>query len=115
MVNNYRKNKAELHFIDFNRKERMFTTIPMTAEMEKMHGFIVDCDYVDGQWIINKFRLDRQHPNGRKAIEGKLTQDIFYCVNLIVYGKLSYSSMIFRKTEGIEKSRYSTATACILT
>ncbi|EFX60872.1 hypothetical protein DAPPUDRAFT_275132 [Daphnia pulex] len=44
----------------------------MTEEIKKLDGAIIDCRYFDHQWIFIKQRHDRNHPNGRRAITGKM-------------------------------------------
>lgn len=45
-------------------------TIPLTDEIRKLDGCIIDCRYEDHHWVFVKERLDRNHPNGRNALLG---------------------------------------------
>ncbi|KAK4023699.1 hypothetical protein OUZ56_009098 [Daphnia magna] len=47
-------------------------TIPLTDEIRNLDGCIVDCRYVDQRWMFVKQRFDRNIPNGKRALEGKL-------------------------------------------
>ncbi|KAI9556338.1 hypothetical protein GHT06_018912 [Daphnia sinensis] len=53
-------------------KEKKYETIPLTDEIRKLDGRIVECRYVDHHWVFVKQRLDRDYANGRKALTGKL-------------------------------------------
>ncbi|XP_046456075.1 mRNA-capping enzyme-like isoform X2 [Daphnia pulex] len=63
---------AELHVIGPYRSEIKYDTIKMTEEIKKLDGCIIDCRYFDHQWIFIKQRHDRNHPNGRRAVMGKM-------------------------------------------
>lgn len=52
------------------RKYQVYDTIAVTDEIRELDGHIIDCDYVDHQWIFKEVRHDRKHPNGRKAVDG---------------------------------------------
>ncbi|XP_057374511.1 mRNA-capping enzyme-like [Daphnia carinata] len=54
------------------RTEIKWETIPLTDELRKLDGQIVDCRYVDHHWVFVKERLDRNHPNGKSALLGKI-------------------------------------------
>uniref|UniRef100_A0A0P5PKB4 Mrna-capping-enzyme n=1 Tax=Daphnia magna TaxID=35525 RepID=A0A0P5PKB4_9CRUS len=55
-----------------NRTEMKWETIPLTDEIRKLDGCIIDCRYEDHHWVFVKERLDRNHPNGRNALLGKI-------------------------------------------
>ncbi|KAI9556336.1 hypothetical protein GHT06_018910 [Daphnia sinensis] len=54
------------------RTEIKWETIPLTDDLRKLDGCIVDCRYVDHHWVFVKERLDRRHPNGKSALLGKI-------------------------------------------
>ena len=46
-------------------------TLALTqGEMKELDGRIVDCRYVDHQWILTNVRNDRSHPNSKKCALG---------------------------------------------
>jgi mRNA-capping enzyme len=47
--------------------------IRLTDEMKMLDGCIIDCRFFDHQWVFMKQRHDRDHPNGRQAVTGKLS------------------------------------------
>ena len=62
-------NKAELHAVGYpQRSESFFDTIPLTEEIRGLDDQIIECRYVDRQWVFVRQRNDRLHPNGRNAI-----------------------------------------------
>ncbi|EFX79314.1 hypothetical protein DAPPUDRAFT_319589 [Daphnia pulex] len=46
--------------------------IALTEEIKKLDGCIIDCRYFDHQWLFIKQRHDRNYPNGRRSVMGKL-------------------------------------------
>ena len=52
-----------------NRMEINFASIALTDELRQLNGRIIGCTYVDNQWVFARGRHDREHPNGRIAIE----------------------------------------------
>jgi hypothetical protein len=46
-----------------------FASIALTDELRQLNGRIIGCTYVDNQWVFARRRHDREHPNGRIAIE----------------------------------------------
>ncbi len=48
-----------------------FGSIALTDEIRELDGRIIDCYYVDNQWVFKKLRNDREHPNGRIAVTSK--------------------------------------------
>jgi hypothetical protein len=50
------------------RKDMKFASIKMTDEIRELNDRIIDCYYVDNQWVFKKLRNDRQHPNGKIAV-----------------------------------------------
>jgi hypothetical protein len=64
--------EAELHVGGSERIEIKYDTIRLTEEMKMLDGCIIDCRYFEHQWIFIKQRHDRNHPNGRRAVMGKL-------------------------------------------
>ena len=60
---------AELHVVGPNRMEINFASIALTDELRQLNGRIIGCTYVDNQWVFARGRHDREHPNGRIAIE----------------------------------------------
>lgn len=50
--------------------EIKWETIPLTDELRKLDGCIVDCAYLDHHWVFVKQRHDRRHPNGKRALLG---------------------------------------------
>ncbi|EFX64761.1 hypothetical protein DAPPUDRAFT_229747 [Daphnia pulex] len=63
---------AELHMLGPYRSEIKYDTIKLTEEIKKLDGCIIDCRYFEHQWIFITQRHDRNHPNGRRAIMGKM-------------------------------------------
>lgn len=53
-----------------NEDEVNYATIPLTDELRKLDGHIIECHYVDSQWVFFRPRKDRMTANGLKAIEG---------------------------------------------
>lgn len=69
--------QGDLYVTDRGSKVK-FGTITMTDELRKLDdGCIITCFYSDHQWIFKKRRYDRKHPNGLRAANGMLLEDIF--------------------------------------
>jgi hypothetical protein len=64
--------EAELYVGSQDRIEIKYDMIRLTDEMKMLDGCIIDCRYFDHQWIFIKQRHDRNHPNGSRAVMGKL-------------------------------------------
>ena len=57
-------NKAELHAVGYpQRSESFFDTIPLTEEIRGLDDQIIECRYVNRQWVFVRQRNDRLHPN----------------------------------------------------
>ena len=59
-----------------NNTTAKFDDIQLTDELRKLDGRIIDCIYVDNQWVFQKLRNDRKHPNVRQAAEGNNNQQL---------------------------------------
>ncbi len=53
-----------------NEDEIEYATIPLTDELRKLDGHIIECHNVDSRWVFVRPRRDRMNPNGLKAIQG---------------------------------------------
>jgi hypothetical protein len=51
----------------FNR-EVNFAPIAITEDLKELHGRIVECRYVNGQWKLVRIRNDRPHPHSRRSV-----------------------------------------------
>jgi hypothetical protein len=63
--------KAELHAggaYPHMKSEFFFDTVPLTEEIRGLDGHIIECRFVDRQWVFVRQRNDRLHPNGRNTI-----------------------------------------------
>ena len=59
-----------------NNTTAKFDDIQLTDELRKLDGRIIDCIYVDNQWVFQKLRNDRKHPNRREAAESNNNQQL---------------------------------------
>ncbi len=59
---------AELHVVGPGGMDMKFALIKLTDEIRELNDRIIDCYYVDNQWVFKKLRNDRQHPNGKIAV-----------------------------------------------
>jgi len=53
-----------------NKGEKKYASILLTDEMRDKSGSIIECRFVDQNWIFVRERTDRSRPNGRKTING---------------------------------------------
>ena len=60
------------------RREIVFDTIVVNDETKSMDGQIVACRRIDHQWIFQRLRTDRKHPNARRTIESIMNDLSFY-------------------------------------
>ena len=67
--------------------EIFYAPIALTDETRELDGRIIDCRYVDGRWVFQKLRHDRQHPNGLNAVLSRPLPDIIFTV---VFSVLNY-------------------------
>ena len=58
--------------------EICFAYIALTDEIRQMNEKILECHYVDGQWVFAKLRRDRLYPNGLTTVQGKFVYTIFH-------------------------------------
>ena len=64
-----RTHKAELHAMDYQfNREVNFAPIAITEDLKELHGRIVECRYVNGQWKLVRIRNDRPHPHSRRSV-----------------------------------------------
>jgi len=62
-----------------NREEVKYGTINLTDELRNMNGSIIECHYVDHQWIFLRKRTDRNHPHAKSTTESNFNLiDIAY-------------------------------------
>ncbi len=50
--------------------EKIYASILLMDEMRDKSGSIIECCFVDKNWIFVRERTDRSRPNGRKTING---------------------------------------------
>ena len=55
-----------------NRNEVKYGTIDLTDELRSMNGSIIECHYVDHQWIFSRKRIDRNHPHSINTTKSKI-------------------------------------------
>ena len=72
--NSFDQKFGELHVSSWNNSR--FDAIKLTDELRLLDGRIIDCIYKDNQWIFQKLRNDRKHPNVRQAAESNNNQQL---------------------------------------
>ena len=50
--------------------EKVYSTITLTDQLKEMNNKIIECHWVDNQWIFHDIRPDRLRPNAEKTVEG---------------------------------------------
>ena len=62
---------GELLVGDRNDVLKRFDSMAITEDIEKLDGHLIECVYLDGQWVIIKQRIDKKGPNFISTANGR--------------------------------------------
>ena len=96
-----------------NRMEINFASITLTDELRQLNGRIIGCTYVDNQWVFARGRHDREHPNGRIAIESILAYydviDVLLLILTLLFPFLNDTGKLKESENPVTRSRLLTS------